>query len=251
VREGGDVAHMSVAPLTAAQRIKRFWRYYWPALISGVFSASFGWGAAAGAIIAAWALTFDSARQWAAGWGLTVDSAHQWVGPLLGAATGIVLASVVHVVIIAPFRALRMIRPFSATMVSGHLPSPYPVQAFEPQKVAIRIKNRAYLPRSCVVHVMWVEGFDNVNRSFPRFIEERSIEPGFTTDVAVMNWTFRNPPQRSDPDIRFCGPIGWGGGGNMASVPASGSHTITVRAAVEDGSLFKYGSGLESKVRQW
>jgi hypothetical protein len=101
--------------------------------------------------------------------------------------------------------------------------------------VAIRVKNRAYVPRSCVVHVMSVDGFDNVNHAFPRFIQEVTIGPGDTLDVPIMVWTFRDAPYQSDENIAFCGPVGFGWGGNYVSIPANTVHTMIVRVGVQDG----------------
>lgn len=168
-----------------------------------------------------------------------------WLTPIIAASLALAIAIAAHLFVIAPYRALRMLSPFYPTVSYGYLPSAYPKQSFEQQKVAIRIKNRAYLPKTCVVHVVSVDGFDNVHHAFPRLIQETTIEPGDTVDVPIAAWTFRGESNPSDANITFCGSVGWGWGGNFVSIPATVAHTMTVRVGVQNGL------STEMRIRVW
>lgn len=152
--------------LPSQQPVNLFFNHWWRAFIGGAAGAAFGWAAAAAAIVvgvAAWWLQ------------IKMEAAPSWAIPIVAASLALVIAIVAHLFVVAPYRAIRMLSPFSSTISCGNLPSAYPKGPFEQQKVAIRIKNRAYLPRRCVVHVMSVDGFADVHHSFPGFIQEVTI----------------------------------------------------------------------------
>jgi hypothetical protein len=207
--------------LPSRQTATVFFNHWWRAFISGAAGSGFGWAAAVAAIVLG-----------VAAWRFQITMEPSWALPIVAASLAIVIAIVAHLFVVAPHRAIRMLSPFSSTISCGYLPSAYPKHPFEPQKVALRIKNRAYLPRNWVVHVMSVA---DVHHSFPRLLQEVKIGPGDTVDVPIVVWTFRDAPYQSDPNIMFCGPIGWGWGGNIVSVPANAAYTMLIRLGVPNG----------------
>ena|ERR1700682_2990558 len=131
-------------------RIKTYFHHLQHALIVGVCSSAFGWGAVAGAAF----LGF---------WGRPVKMGGlipEWLlQPLASAAFAVLFVFVIHLIVIAPIRAFFMLRPFSVKVAVGFVETQYPPGRFEPQKVAIIVTNRSYLPRSnCVFHIMSVNG---------------------------------------------------------------------------------------------
>jgi hypothetical protein len=53
---------------------------------------------------------------------------------------------------------------------------------------------------------MSVDGLENKNHAFPRFIEEFSLEADQTKEIAFLFWTAREPPNSNDPILTFGGP---------------------------------------------
>src|SRR5215831_7634629 len=89
--------------------------------------------------------------------GLT-EMVQAWVQPIASAVVAVALVCAWHLIFIAPYRALRMIRPFSVEVATGHIETLYPPCRFEPQKAALLITNKSYLTRSaCVMHIMCVD----------------------------------------------------------------------------------------------
>jgi hypothetical protein len=127
--------------------IKIFCRHYCHALHVGILSGAFGWGTTVAAVILAIL-------------GLP-EMIQAWVQPLAIFGAAIALMFALHLLFIAPYRALRMLWPFSIEVIAGHLETPYPPRQLEPQEAALIVRNRSYLPLSdCVLHIM---GADNAN----------------------------------------------------------------------------------------
>jgi|ERR1700730_2504712 len=193
-------------------RIKTYFRHLRQALIAGVVSSAFGWGAVIGASF----IVFLGP--------LKMVQNHEWLQPFIAAAFAMLFVFAIHLIFIAPYRAFRMLRPFSIKVVAGHLETQYPMTQYECQKAAVLITNRSYLPRSnCVLHIMNVSGCKE--HYFPRFIEEFSIQSGEMKSLTFMTWTSRPPPYENDKTIMLSGPVGWGWGGNFAALPC-GSYDL-------------------------
>jgi len=185
----------------SGRSVKVFLRHWWRAFTKGVAGAAFGWAAAAAAVLVGLILWLFNIK---------MENAPPWALPLVGASLALLIAIVAHLFVVAPYRAMRMLSPFSTKIEYGYLASAYPRHQFEPQTVSIRIKNRTYLSRVCVVHVMSIDGVDNSNRAFPRFVSEAIIESGETEDVPILRW-------HQNQNITVCGPVAWGWGGNFVT----------------------------------
>src|SRR5258708_40127135 len=84
----------------------------------------------------------------------------------------------------------------------------------------VLLKNLSYRQRSnCVLHVLRIAGFDNQHHALPRFISEFSLLPGDTQQIKFLSWTTRGLPHRNDPTFILGGPIGWGWGGELVTLP--------------------------------
>lgn len=202
---------------------------WWAATIHGVAGAWFGWGAVAAAV-------FIGFLQQHPGLIKNIDQAQWWwLLPVVGVFAALLSVLLLHALVIAPYRAWRMLKPFKTKIVSGILKSEYPAEQFERQRAAISITNKCYRQRSnCVLHVQTVSDFDNQHHSFPRFIKEFSIQPGETQQIDFLSWTPRKPPHESDKTMALCGPVGWGWGGNFVALPC-GSYDVEIRIGVPDG----------------
>jgi len=202
------------------RRIKIYFRHLRQALIAGVVSSAFGWGA----IIGASFLVFLGP--------LKMIQNHEWLQPFIAAAFAMLFVFAIHLIFIAPWRAFFMLRPFSVKVAAGFIKT-HPMGRFEPQKVALVVTNRSYRPRSnCVLHIMGANGCEE-NR-FPRFIEEFSIQPGETKPLTFMTWTSRCEPYENDKKIVLSGPVGWGWGGNFVALPC-GSYDLVLRIGIPEG----------------
>jgi hypothetical protein len=154
--------------------------------------------------------------------------------PLASAFAGLVIVAVFNALVLAPYRAWRMLKPFRIKVVSGQLDSEYPKEAFPRQSAAVVMKNLSYRQRSnCVLHVLQIGGFDNQHHALPRFISEFSLLPGDTQQIKFLSWTTRDLPHRNDPTFRLIGSIDWGWGGNVVTLPC-GSHDIDIRIDVPE-----------------
>lgn len=202
------------------RKIKIFCRYFHHALWFGVGSAAFGWGAVVGAVILA-LLGFTEMIQ-------------AWTEPIASAAFAVMFVFAIHFFIIAPYRAIYMLWPFSIKVVAGHLKTPYPPGPFEPQKAALLVRNRSYLPQSGVMHIMSIVDNASDDIQFPRFVTEFSVQPNMTRHLVFVTWTLGNPPYENDRSIFLSGPVGPGFGGNIAMLPV-GSHNINLRIGIPDG----------------
>lgn len=201
-------------------KIKTYFRHLWRALIFGVCSSAFGWGAVGGAVILALL-------------GLS-EMTQAWTQPIASAAFAVIFVFALHLFLIAPYRAWRMLWPFSIKVVAGHLETIYPPSQIEPQKAALLVTNRSYMPRlSCVIHIMSISGASN-DIHFPRFITEFSIQPGETMQLVFATWTSRQSPYENDRSIILSGPIMPGYGGKIAMLPV-GYHNIFLRIGISDG----------------
>lgn len=193
----------------------------------GVGGNTFGWGVAAAAAILSYAQArYGNISAWMhASW---------WFTPLISAAAGLVLVALFNALLLAPYRAWRMLNPFRIKVVSGQFDGEYPTEAFPRQSAAVTIKNLSYRQRSnCVVHVWQIAGFDNQHHTLPRFLSEFSLLPGDTQQVKFLSWTTRSPPHKNDPTFTLSGAIGWGRGGNAVTLPC-GSHDIDIRIGVPE-----------------
>lgn len=202
--------------------IKIYCRHWWLALIAGVCSSAFGWGAVAGAFILSVLGPLKMAQN------------HEWLQPLITAGFALLFVFVINLIFIAPYRAFRMLWPFSIKIVAGHLETQYPIAQYECQRAAVLITNRSYRPRSnCVLHIMSVSGCKE--NYFPRFIEEFSVQSGETKPLTFMTWTSRPPPYENDKTIMLSGPVGWDFGGYFAALPR-GSYDLVLRIGITEGN---------------
>jgi hypothetical protein len=152
---------------------------WWAATIHGVAGAWFGWAAvAAAAFIGYLQQRFNLVKE--------IGEAPGWFLPVASAFFAFVAALLIHAVVIAPYRAWRMLNPFKIRIISGILKSEYPAERFERQRAAVLIKNKSYRQRSnCVLHVQTVSDFDDQNHAFPKFIKELA-HPVFRGDGATI-----------------------------------------------------------------
>jgi hypothetical protein len=184
---------------------------------------AFGYGSVVGAILLALLLTV---------WPLKIGP---WVQPAVAAVFSIAFVFTINLLVIAPYRAYRLLEPFKLTVISGLLETAYPIGQFEPQKVALRITNRSYQPqRECVVHIMDIEVVDNRDHKFPRFIEKFTIDSRDTKQVVLLFRAFRQAPYGNDIGITLGGPVGMGYGGNIVRLPTDRSYLVSCRIAVSD-----------------
>jgi hypothetical protein len=157
--------------------------------------------------------------------------------PLASGFAALVVVVVVNAVFLAPYRAWRMLKPFRSQVIAGQLDGEYPKAAFPRQSAAVVMKNLSYRQRSnCVLHVFQIAGFENQNHALPRFISEFSLPPGDTQQINFLSWTMRSPPHKNDPTFMLGGPIGWGGRGNVVTLPC-GSHDIDIRIGVPEANV--------------
>jgi hypothetical protein len=205
-------------------RAMRHWRV---AARHGVGGNMFGWGIVAAALLLGYAhqqYGFISAS----------EQASWWFMPLASAFAGLVVVAVFNGLVLAPYRAWRMLKPFRIEVISGQLDSEHPKESFPRQSAAIVMKNLSYRQRSnCVMHVLQIAGFDNQHHALPRFISEFSLLPGDTQQIKFLSWTTRSPPHRNDQTFMLSGPVGWGWGGNIVTLPC-GSHDIDIRIGVPE-----------------
>ena len=170
-------------------------------------------------------------------YGLSITASEQaswWLMPLANALAALVVVAAFNALVLAPYRAWRMLKPFRIEVVSGQLDSEYPKEAFPRRSAAVVMKNSSYRQRSnCVLHVLQIAGFDNQHHALPRFITEFSLLPGDTQQIKFLSWTTRGLPHRNDPTFVLSGPIGWGWGGNVVTLPC-GSHDIDIRIGVPE-----------------
>ena len=209
-------------------QLGRFIRHWWVAARHGVGGDMFGWGTLAAALV----VGVVQHR-----YGLSIRATEQaewWLTPLLNALAALVVVAAINALLLAPYRAWRMLNPFRIEVVSGQLDSEYPKEAFPRQSAAVVMKNLSYRQRSnCVLHVVRIAGFDDQHHALPRFVSEFSLLPGDTQQIKFLSWTTRSPPHRNDPTFMLSGPIGWGWGGNVVTLPC-GSHDIDIRIGVPE-----------------
>jgi hypothetical protein len=102
----------------SGHRIKTYFHHLQHALIVGVCSSAFGWGAVAGAAF----LGF---------WGRPVKMGGpipEWLQqPLASAAFAVLFVFVIHLIVIALIRAFFMLRPFSVKVAAGFVETQYPL----------------------------------------------------------------------------------------------------------------------------
>jgi hypothetical protein len=203
-------------------------RHWWVAARHGVGGDMFGWGTLATTLIIGLIQHQN---------GLSITASEQaswWLMPLANALAALVVVAAFNALVLAPYRAWRMLKPFRIRVVSGQLDGEYPKEAFPRQSAAVVMKNLSYRQRSnCVLHVWQIAGFDNQHHALPRFISEFSLLPGDTQQIKFLSWTVRSSPHGNDPTFMLSGPIGGGWGGNVVTLPC-GSHDIDIRIGVPE-----------------
>jgi hypothetical protein len=219
--------------------MRRFMRHWWVAFRHGVGEGWFGWGAAAGLVVANFIVSaaqkgsiraLDPTSWWLTSWWFMLAAT------VLG---GLAAVAIFNALVLAPYRACGMLKPFRIEVVSGQLDDEYPKGEFPPQSAAVVMKNKSYRQRSnCVLHVWQIAGFDNQHHALPRFIAEFSLLPGDTKQIKFLSWTTRSPPHGNDPMFMLHGPVGGGYyGGNVFTLPC-GSHDIDIRIGVPEADAY-------------
>lgn len=201
--------------------------HWWVAARDGVGGGMFGWGTVAAAAILGYAhqrygfITASEQTSW-------------WFMPLVSAFAGLFLVAVFNALLLAPYRAWRLLKPFRIAVVSGQLDGVYPKEVFPREFAAVVIKNLSYQQRSnCVLHVLQIGGFDNQHYALPRFICDFSLLPDEAQQIPFLSWTTRSSPHGNDPTFMLSGPIGSGLDGNVVALPC-GSHDIDMRIGVPE-----------------
>jgi hypothetical protein len=212
-----------------AERARRAIRHWCVAFLHGVREGWFGWGAAAGGAIVAYIAAqkgFIKAID-PTSWWLT-----QWWSMTAIAVLGGLVAVTIPNALVAPYRVWRMLKPFRIKVVSSQLGDEYPKGKFPHQSAAVVVTNLSYRQRSnCGLYVLRIAGFDNQHHTLPRFISKFSLLPGETREIEFLTWTTRSP--LLDPTFMLSGPIEWGWGGNVVTLPC-GSYDIDIRIDVPE-----------------
>ena len=210
-------------------RVRKYLSHWRRAALGDLTSEAFGWGAAIAALFVAAIPGLDIPQR--LGLMTAGEQLPWWFSPLASAFFAILIVAIFRMFIIAPYRAYRMLNPFKVTVLSGLLKTQYPAGQYEPQRVAIAIKNTSYLRRNdCVVHITAIDGVDNSNHAFPRFVEQFSIDSGETKQISLMYRTFRSPPLT----LLRLRPVSPGYGGNILRIAANVSHNVSVRIGIPD-----------------
>jgi hypothetical protein len=141
-----------------------------------------------------------------------------------------------------------MIKPFKIKIVSGEIETIYPKARFDRQSVAVSIRNKSYRDRNnCTIHVTNVAGFNNEHHTFPRLIQEFSVQSGDDIVIPILSRVLREAPLKSDDHLTVHGPITPAWNGNRVTLPL-GSYDIEIRIGVPDGDTILipcrvYGEG--------
>jgi hypothetical protein len=208
--------------------LRRAIHHWWVAARHGIGGNTFGWGVAAAAVV----LGFVQQRYGIA----ATDQASWWLIPLANALAAFVLVVAFNAFALAPYRAWRMLRPFRIQVISGQLDGEYPREAFPRQSAAVVITNLSYRQRTnCVLHVWQITGFDNQHRALPRLISEFTLVPDDTQQIKFLSWTARSAPHQNDLTFTLTGPVGWGWGGNVVTLPC-GSYDIDIRIGIPEAN---------------
>jgi hypothetical protein len=155
-----------------------------------------------------------------------------WFSPLASTLFAILIVAAFRMVVIAPYRACRMLHPFKVKVFSGLLETQYPVGQYDPQCVAIAVENKSYLRiKDCVVHITAIDDLDS-NFKLPRLVEHFSIESGETKQISLMYRTFRSAPAKNDNDITVAGSSSPGYDGNILRLPANIVRHIAFRIGI-------------------
>jgi hypothetical protein len=214
-------------------RVRKYLSHWRRAALGDLTSAAFGWGAAIAALFVAAIPGLNIPQR--LGLMTAGEQLPWWFSPLASAVFAVLIVAIFRMFIIAPYRAYRMLNPFKVTVLSGLLKTQYPAGQYEPQRVAVAIKNTSYLRRNdCVVHITAIDGVDNSNHAFPRFVERFSIDSGETKQISLMYRTFRRTPLNNDDAIAVAGPVSPGYGGNILRISANMSHIVSVRIGIPD-----------------
>jgi hypothetical protein len=211
--------------------IRRFIGHWWKAARHGVGGYVFGWGTPVAAVVIGFVQHQYGLSIWVS------EQASWWLTPLLSALAALLVVAAFNAMLLAPYRAWRMLRPFRIDVVSGQLDGEYPKQTFPRQSAAVVMKNLSYRQRSnCVLHVFHVAGFDNQHHALPRFVSEFTLPPGDKQQIKFLSWTTRSPPRGNDPTFMLYGPLAPVWGGNVFTLPC-GSYDIDIRIGVPEADL--------------
>lgn len=211
----------------------KYFVHWQRAVIHDLTGAAFGWGAPIAALFVAAIPGLNLLQR--LGLMTCGEQLPWWFSPLASAAFAILIVAVFRMLFIAPYRAYRMLNPFKVTVLAGCLKTQYPVGQHEPQKVAIVVENMAYLKiNDCTVHIMAIDGVDNRDHLFPRFVDQFSIESGEKKQISLIYRTFRVAPLANDNDITVAGPVSSGYGGNVLHLPANAVSVISVRIGIPE-----------------
>jgi len=204
--------------------IKRFIWHWLAATRAGVLSSTFGYGSPIAAVIVGIYFTNGPLR---------MDQLPTWAVPLVLVAIAMTAVLLIHI-IVGGYRAWILERPLRVSVSSGLLSTQYPATQHEPQRVALALTNKAYLTRNdCVVHIMSIDGVDNSDNKFPRFVDKFSIDSGETKQISILYRTFRQHPLINDNFITVAGPPSPAYNGNVLRISAS-DHTLSVRIGIPD-----------------
>lgn len=184
----------------------------------------FGWGVA----LSAGLLALAQQRGIVA----SSDTAPWWLVPLLSVALAFVLVVGCNALLLAPYRAWRMLHPFRIEVVAGNFPGVFPKLAFPRQSATLLVTNLSYRQREgCVLHVMSIAGFNNQHHALPHFVQEFTLQPGDTRQLEFLTWTARTAPSGSDPCFMVSGPVAWGWDGSVVQLPVD-QQSIILRIGI-------------------
>jgi len=171
--------------------MKAIRRHWWGAFRHGVSGSTFGSGIAIAAFIVAYAQQRDL---FAALFPARLLASF-WFTPLAYVVTSLLLVTLFHALVVAPYRAWRMLDPFRVVKVASDQQDEHPKGAFPAQSAFVEIENRSYQQRSnCRLHVLQIAGFENQHHALPRLVSEFSLASGKTQRINFLTWTTRSPP---------------------------------------------------------
>ncbi len=208
----------------------RHWRV---AVVYGISHSVFGWGAYIAAAFVAAIVAFGIPKKFGL---ITMDQELPWwFGPMASVVFAFIAVTLIHVFVIGPYRAYRMLNPFKIKILSGEIDTPYPKERFDRQSCAVSIRNKSYRDwNNCTLHVLSVAGFNNEHHTFPRLIREFSVQSGDDIVIPFLSRVVRPAPFNSDNHLTFHGPVSMAWNGNRAVLPL-GSYDMELRIGVPDG----------------
>jgi hypothetical protein len=208
----------------------KFISHWWRAVVHGVSGETFGWGTALAALLLAAFVALGFPLKL----GLTKMNQELpwWFVPLASVVFALIAVTAIHVFLIAPYRACRMLKPFKVRIASGDLETAYPKEQYKRQNVFAAIKNKSYREQAnCTLHIMKVSDFNNEHNQFPRLVQEFSVKSGDEIEVAFLSRTLRTAPLENDKHLMLHGPVAPAWGGNLVTLPL-GSYDMEIRIGV-------------------